>query len=155
LRLDTNRVGEVESLSHRAIDIGESCRGKDHPQVAAWYNNLAQVLYKANRLGEAEPLIRRAFAIVEATLGKDHPEVAICLNNLAQLLQATNRLAEAEPLMRRHLVIFLAFEHATGHPHRDAAIRNFTRLLAAMGKSVAEIDTELAALWREAGLEPG
>ena len=112
------------------------------------------MLQATNRLGEAAPLLRRAFAIGEASLGKDHPNVAIRLNNLARLLQATNRAGEAEPLMRRALAIFLAFQRDTGHahPHRDTAIANYRRLLAAIGKSEAEIDAELAALWREAGL---
>ena len=59
--------------------------------------------------------------------------------------------------MRRALGIFLAFQRCTGHvhPHHDAAIANYRGLLAAMGKSEAEIDAELAALWREAGLELG
>ncbi len=56
--------------------------------------------------------------------------------------------------MRRMVVIFLAFERATGHahPHRDVAIRNYSGLLAAMGKSEAEIATTIAAPRREAGL---
>ena len=101
--------------------------------------------------------MRRALAIDEASLGKDHPNVAIRLNNLAPLLQATNRLGEAEPLMRRALAIFLAFQRDTGHahPHRDAVTANYRGLLAAMGKSEAEIDAELAALHREAGLDQG
>ena len=100
--------------------------------------------------------MRRTLAIDEASFGNDHPNVARDLNNLAQLLQDTNRLSEAEPLMRRHLAIFLAFERATGHahPHRDAAIRNYTSLLAEMGKSEAEIAATIATLSREAGLPP-
>jgi len=72
------------------------------------------------------------------------------------LLQTTNRLGEAEPLMRRMMVIFLAFEGATGHPHphRDAAIGNYADLLAAMGKSEAEIAAAIAALQQDAGLRP-
>jgi hypothetical protein len=56
--------------------------------------------------------------------------------------------------MRRHLAIFLAFQRDTGHahPHRDAAIRNYRALLAAMGKTEAEIAATLQALRRETGL---
>ncbi len=59
--------------------------------------------------------------------------------------------------MRRALAIFLAFQRDTGHahPHRDAAIANYTGLLAAMGKTEAEIKATLVALAREAGLDPG
>jgi hypothetical protein len=113
------------------------------------------LLHSTNRLGEAEPLYRRALAITEASLGKDHSTVAIRLNNLARLLQDTYRLSEAEPLMRRVVVIFLAFERATGHthPHRDLAIGNYAELLVAMGKSEAEIAATLATLRHEAGLD--
>jgi tetratricopeptide (TPR) repeat protein len=131
----TNRLGEAEPLYRRALGIDEASYGNDHPEVATDLNNLAGLLRATNRLGEAEPLYRRALGIEEAGYGKDHPRVAINLSNLAQLLHATNRLGEAEPLMRRHLVIFLAFQRDTGHahPHRDAAIRNYTGLLGAMG----------------------
>ena len=141
----------------RALAIDEASYGPDHPDVAIDLNNLAQLLQATNRLGEAEPLMRRALAIDEASYGPDHPNVAIRLNNLARLLQATNRLGEAEPLMRRALAIFLAFQRDTGHahPHRDAAIANYTGLLAAMGKTEADINATLAALAREAGLDPG
>jgi hypothetical protein len=99
--------------------------------------------------------MRRTLAIDKANLGTDHPDIAIRLSNLARLLQATNRLGEAEPPMRCALAILLAFQRDTGHvhPHRDVATANFGILLAAMGKSEAEIDAELAALWREAGLD--
>jgi hypothetical protein len=75
-------------------------------------------------------------ALGEASPGNGHPNVTIRLNNLAQLLQAGNRLGEAEPLRRRMVAIFLAFQRDTGHvhPHRDAAIRNYAGLLAAMGQ---------------------
>jgi tetratricopeptide (TPR) repeat protein len=153
----TNRLGEAEPLMRRALAIDEASFGKDHPNVARDLNNLAQLLQATNRLGEAEPLMRRALAIDEASLGKDHPDVATALNNLATLLYTTSRLCEAEPLMRRALAIFLAFQRATGHahPHHDGAIANYTDLLGAMGKSEADIAAALAALWREAGLDPG
>ena len=94
--------------------------------------------------------MRRALAIDEKSFGPDHPNVAIDLNNLAQLLQATNRLAEAEPLMRRDVAIFVEFPRRTGHrhPHLDAAFANYAGLLAAMGKSQAEIEAACDALMR-------
>ncbi len=122
--------------------------------VALVLNNLAHLLQATNRLVEAEPLMRRALAIDEASYGAAHPNVAITLCNLAQLLKATNRLREAEPLMRPPVVIFLRFERDTGHPHphRDAALNNYTRLLQRMGKSAAEIAAEVQAIRRDAGL---
>ena len=146
---DTNRLAEAEPLYRRALAIDEASFGPDHPNVARDLNNLARLLQDTNRLAEAELLMRRSLAID----GPDHPDVAIDLNNLAELLQATNRLAEAEPPMRRHLAIFIDFERKTGypHPHRDAALRNYAGLLAAMGKSAAEIKAAIATLTPEGG----
>jgi tetratricopeptide (TPR) repeat protein len=151
----TNRLDEAEPLIRRTVDIYEASHGNDHPYVAVALINLAELLKDTKRLGEAEPLMRRALAIDEASYGNDHPEVATDLNNLARLLQATDRLNEAEPLMRRHLAIFLAFQRDTGHahPHRDAGIANYRRLLAAMGRSEAEIEAVLATLRHEVGLD--
>ena len=147
---DTERLVDAEPLMHRALAIDERSFGPDRPNVAIDLNNLARLLQDTNRLDEAEPLMRRALAIDEKSFGPDHPTVATALNNLAQLLKATKRLAEAEPLMRRHVSIFVEFTRRTGHrhPHLDAAFANYARLLAAMGKSQAEIDAARAELMR-------
>jgi hypothetical protein len=49
------------------------------------------------------------------------------------------------------LEILIGLERQTGHrhPNRDAGFANYRNLLAAMGKSVAEIDAGLAALEAE------
>ena len=146
----TNRLDEAEPLMVRALAIDEKSLGPDHPNVAIRLNNLAGLLYATKRLVDAEPLQRRALAIDEKSFGPDHPEVATDLNNLAALLQATNRLDEAEPLMRRHVAILVEFTRKTGHPHPrlDAAFANYAGLLAAVGKSQAEIEAARAALMR-------
>ncbi len=131
--------------------------GAGFPTAAEAADYAGSLLQAPDRLGEAELLKRRVLAIDAPSYGEHHPEVAIDLNNLAMLMQTTNWLSEAEPLMRRHLAIFLTSQRDTGpaHPHCDAGIANYRRLLAAIGKGEVEIDAELAALWREAGLEPG
>ena len=147
----TNRLPEAEPLMRKALAIHEASFGPDHPNVATCLNNLAELLLATNRLSEVEPLHRRALAIDEANFGPGHPKVAIRLNNLAVFLFATGRLAEAEPLMRRHLAIFIDFERKNGHshPHRDKAQVNYASLLAAMGKSEAEIKAAIAELTAE------
>jgi tetratricopeptide (TPR) repeat protein len=141
----TNRLTEAEPLMRRALAIDEQSFGPDHPEVATDLNNLASLLQATNRLAEAEPLMRRVVEILEQSLGAEHPNVATALNNLALLLRATNRLAEAEPLMRRHVLIFRRFREATGHehPHWRAALRNYSRLLEAMGLGEDEIRRRL------------
>jgi tetratricopeptide (TPR) repeat protein len=146
----TNRFAEAEPLMRRALDISEKSFGSNHPDVAIRLNNLAALLRATNRLDEAEPLMERALAITEKSLGPDHPNVAIRLNNLARLLRETNRLDEAEPMMRRNLTIFVEFTRRTGHRHQhlDTALANYADLLAAMGKSQAEIDAACAELMK-------
>jgi tetratricopeptide (TPR) repeat protein len=145
--------GEAEPLMRKALAINEASFGANHPEVATSLNNLAGLLRDTNRLAEAEPMMRRALAINEASFGSNHPEVATNLNNLARLLESTDRLAEAEPLTRRVLAILVDFERKTGHlhPHHDAALRNYAGLLAAMGKSQAEIKAALTAQTGEDG----
>jgi tetratricopeptide (TPR) repeat protein len=119
---------QAETLKRRALAIGETSYGPDHPNVAIRLNNLARLLQDTNRLAEAEPLMRRALAIGEESDGPDHPNVAIRLNNLASLLYDTNRLAEAEPLMRRALAID---EKSYGPDHPNVA-RDLNNLAVAL-----------------------
>jgi tetratricopeptide (TPR) repeat protein len=149
---DTNRLSEAEPLYRRALAIDEKSYGPDHPDVARDLNNLAGLLEATNRLSEAEPMYRRALAIDEKSYGPDHPNVAIHLNNLAQLLRAADRLSEAEPMYRRGLVIFARFTRMTGHRHPslDKVLSNYARALGESGRSQAEIDAAIAAIWEAA-----
>jgi hypothetical protein len=63
------------------------------------------------------------------------------------------RLAGAEPLMRLVLAILVDFGRKTRHPHphRDAALRNYAGLLAAIGKSEADIKAAIASSIGECG----
>lgn len=146
----TNRLVEAEPLIRRALAIDEKSFGPDHPNVAIRLINLASLLQDTNRATEAEPLMRRALAIDEMSFGPGHPEVANDLFNLAHLLKATSRLDNAEQLLRRAVGIYVEFTLRTGHrhPHLDAAFGNYAALLAAMGKSQAEIDAARAELMR-------
>jgi tetratricopeptide (TPR) repeat protein len=51
-----------------------SCLGKDHPEVAIRYNNLAGLLRAQGKYDQAEPLYRRAIEIFQTKLGLDHPD---------------------------------------------------------------------------------
>jgi hypothetical protein len=59
----------AEPLYRRALAIGESRLGPDHPNVATRLANLATLLEETNRPVKAEPFYRRALAIDEKNHG--------------------------------------------------------------------------------------
>jgi DNA-binding MarR family transcriptional regulator len=110
----TNRISESEQLLVSALGKSEKGLGPDHPDVAAYLNDLAQLYKNTGRLTEAEPLMVRALAIDEKHFGSEHLRVAIRLNNLAQLYFVTNRLADSADLLKRGLALLrrhLGAEH--------------------------------------------
>ncbi len=116
------RYGEALSFWKKALELGQREFGPDHPQTAAFLNNLAALYQAQGRYAEAEPLYKRALAIDEKALGLDHPGLATDLNNLADLYRAQGRYAKAEPLFKRSLAIR---EKALGAEHPDVAAKQF------------------------------
>lgn len=61
--------------------------------------------------------------------------------------------------MRRKVVVYLKFTRATGHPHPhphlQRAIRNYARLLTALGRSPPEVMAQINALCRPYGIQLG
>src|SRR5262245_17635640 len=127
------RYSEAEPLFRQAIEIDEKAHCKDHPNVAAGYGNLSQLLHDQGKYAEAEPLSRRALEISERTLGKDHPNVATQYSKLASLLHDQGKYAEAEPLFRQSIEIY---EKALGreHPFVASGYGNLSVLLRSQGK---------------------
>ncbi|CAN0453882.1 unnamed protein product, partial [Ectocarpus fasciculatus] len=77
------KYDEADPLYLRAIEIGEKTLGPDHPGLATWLNNRAELLRVQGKYDEADPLCLRAIEIGEKTLGPDHPELASRLSNRA------------------------------------------------------------------------
>jgi Tetratricopeptide repeat len=65
----------------------EKVLGKDHPDVAVWYHNLAVVLKDQRKYDQAEPLFRRAMEIFQSKLGSDHPNTIAARENYDGLQQ--------------------------------------------------------------------
>jgi tetratricopeptide (TPR) repeat protein len=86
--------GDAEPMYRRALQIDEDSYGKDHPNVAIYLNNLAQLLKDTNRLAEAEPLMRSSLVIFLSSLGLGHPNSQTVLENYRKILQAQG-LSEA------------------------------------------------------------
>jgi len=124
---------EAEPLYQRAIAIGEKTLGPEHPLLAIYINNLANLYRDQGKYEEAEPLYQRAIAIGEKTLGPEHPDLATWLNNLANLYCDQGRYEEAEPLFKRALAVY---EQKLGanHPSTRTIRENYDILLREMNK---------------------
>jgi Flp pilus assembly protein TadD len=80
----------ARSNHEQALEIGETTIGPDHPNMAAWHNNLGSVLRELGDLAGARTQYERALDIGQATLGPDNPDMATWRNNLDSVLQATS-----------------------------------------------------------------
>jgi tetratricopeptide (TPR) repeat protein len=122
------------TIYRRAIEIGEKVLGKDHPNVATWYNNLALLLKVQGKYDQADPLYRRAIEINEKVLGKDHPTVATNYNNLAGLLHDQGKFDQAEVLYRQAIEIFQT-KLGPDHPNTLATKKGYDSLRKAKQNS--------------------
>ena len=62
------KYAEAIPLAQRALAIGESTLGPDHPYVGSFLDNLAALYIAEGRYAEAEPLFKRA-PFVDVVMG--------------------------------------------------------------------------------------
>lgn len=96
---------EAIPLVKRILEIREKALGPDHLDVAASFNNLAELYRRQENYAEAELLFQQSLAIVEKILGPEHPLAAGILYNLAELHLNQGNYAEAESLFQRSQAI--------------------------------------------------
>jgi tetratricopeptide (TPR) repeat protein len=113
------QFAEAKKMYERALVIGKSVYGADHPQVAIYVNNLGGVLQALGDMEGAKKMYERALAIDESAYGADHPSVAIRVNNLGSVLQALGDMEGAKKMYERALTID---ESAYGADHPSVAI---------------------------------
>ncbi|MBA1341618.1 MAG: hypothetical protein C5S40_05700 [ANME-2 cluster archaeon] len=113
---------EAKKIYERALAIGESAYGPDHPTVAIRVGNLGGVLKDMGDLKGAMENYERALAIDEASYGPDHPAVAIDVGNLGGVLRALGDLEGAKINYERALAIFTKFL-GEDHPN-TVTVRN-------------------------------
>ena len=99
------KYDEAIPLVKRILEIRQKALGPDHPDVAACFNNLAELYRSQGNYAEAEPLYQKSLAIVEKVLGPEHPLAAGILYNLAELQLNQGNYAEAESLFQRSQAI--------------------------------------------------
>src|SRR5262249_14851389 len=79
-----------------ALDIQETARGIDDPDVATTVFGLGELYAAQNQNQKAEPMFKLAMSIREATGGMESPEFGQSLERYAQLLEKMGRGKEAE-----------------------------------------------------------
>ncbi len=131
-----HRLGEAVAAVRRSIALDG--------RVAAWHNNLGNMLLDQRQLDAAAAAYRRCLA-----LDPGHLEVR---NNLACLLRMTGRLADAETLLRQLLAQAPGFADAQAHLALVLAAQGRTADALAAGMRALEMAPEVARCHRLLGL---
>jgi tetratricopeptide (TPR) repeat protein len=96
---------DAKILSERALAIVEAVQGLNPYVVAAFINNLGNVLEDLGELVGARAHYERALGIMESAKGQKHPVVATLLNNLGGVSKALGDLAKAREQFEQALAI--------------------------------------------------
>ncbi len=115
---ELGQPSEAIPLAERALDIVESVKGPNHPDVVPILSNLSSLYGDAGDIEKATELCARALVIEEHAKGADHPDVGETLNNLAFCYMHSERYAEALACFERALSVF---ERHLGAQHPNVA----------------------------------
>ena len=75
----------VEYYYGKALVIDEKTLGKDHPDTAQTYNNMANVFESKGEYEKALEYYGKALVIFQLRLGEDHPNTKNVEHNFSQL----------------------------------------------------------------------
>jgi CHAT domain-containing protein/Tfp pilus assembly protein PilF len=112
------RYAEAERLGREVVQVLLRWLGEGHPETAAGYDILGEVLGEQGKLVDAEIVHRRALAARLKILGENHPDTASSYSNLAVILDDQGKLPEAETMNRHALAIAL---NVLGEVHPETA----------------------------------
>jgi eukaryotic-like serine/threonine-protein kinase len=101
------------ALTERSIALKERSAGRDHPDVALGFSNLAFCLMSLNRLPEALDAADRAVSTLATHGDPANPILAWALNNKGEVLRALGKPSEALPHFRQALAIYESSLSAT------------------------------------------
>ena len=100
----------------KALEIYEKVLGKEHPDTAMTYNNLANVYDDQGNYEAALEYYGKALEIREKVLGKEHPDTAGTYYNMGSLFYYMKDFQKAEEYFRKALPIY---EKVLGKNHPD------------------------------------
>ena len=99
------RSAEARPLMERAVALGKTMFGPDHPDLATGYHHLARILKDLAEFPEALRLAESALTLDEATYGPEHHEVAADLALIGNIQRQLGNLPEATSRLERALAI--------------------------------------------------
>ncbi|MCL2357232.1 MAG: FxSxx-COOH system tetratricopeptide repeat protein, partial [Defluviitaleaceae bacterium] len=102
----------------RGLNIDEKVLGKEHPDTATTYNNIAEVYSSQRDYDKALELHQKTLAIYEKVLGAEHPDTTAAYNNIATVYYYQGDCEKALELHQKALAIF---EKVLGAEHPDTA----------------------------------
>jgi len=83
LYYNNGQYAQAVEWFRKALDIYEKVLGKEHPDTATTYNNIAGVYDSQGEYSMALESYQKALDIQEKVLGKEHPSTAATYNNIA------------------------------------------------------------------------
>ncbi|WP_437758317.1 tetratricopeptide repeat protein [Sorangium sp. So ce1389] len=142
------RQGNLDAaipLAERALALRKKELGSEHPRVALYVNNLAELHRMRGDHARATSLHERALAIREEALGRDHPLVATSLDYLARTCSEKGDHARAAALREQALVIR---ENALGpeHPWLVPSLKRLAALYDVKGERARAVSLHERAL---------
>lgn len=102
----------------KALAIYKKVLGKEHPDTATIYNNIAGVYDRQGDYPKALELYKKALTICEKLQGKEHPDTATSYNNIASVYHSQGDYLKALELYEKALAIC---EKVLGKEHLDTA----------------------------------
>jgi Tfp pilus assembly protein PilF len=129
---DLALLNEAKIDYEQALQIGKPVLGVDHPDIAAYLNNLGLVLKGLGDLAGARLNIEQALQIGETAYGPDHPTLGTRINNLGLVLLDLGDLAGARSNIERALKIDEA-AYGPDHPNVARDVNNLGTVLHALG----------------------
>ncbi|MCL2352212.1 MAG: tetratricopeptide repeat protein [Firmicutes bacterium] len=115
---ETAKYPDAVFFYNIALEIREKVLGKDHPDTATTYNNMAMVYKVQGDYGRALEFYGKALTISEKVLGKDHPDTATTYNNMAVVYEAQGYYDKA---LKFHGKVLEIREKVLEEDHPDTA----------------------------------
>ena len=101
--------------------------GRDHPDTAKSYNNMAVVYYEQGDYKKALEYNEKALEINERVLGRDHPDTAKSYYNMAGVYSAQGDNEKALKFNEKALEVF-RIRLGENHPYTKTTQREVTML---------------------------